>query len=88
MNTYTKDPDALLDYTVDWSDWLEDDETITTSEFIVPNTFTITTESSNSTSGTAWISGGTSGYHQVTHRITTTDGRSDDRSFWIYIKER
>ena len=32
--TFTKDPDAVLDYSVDWSLWLAGDE-ISTSEWIL-----------------------------------------------------
>ena len=34
--TFTKDPDAVLDYSVDWTLWLAGDQ-ISTSEWILEN---------------------------------------------------
>jgi len=35
MTRFLKDPDAVLDYGFDWSDWLADGETISTSTWTV-----------------------------------------------------
>ena len=37
---YPKDPDATLDYGFDWSPWLEEDETLATSEWILSDGLT------------------------------------------------
>ena len=89
--TFAQDPDAILDYTRDWSTYLSGD-TIATSEWIVPAGVTLGTggnaPTNNTTSATAWLSGGTSGeVHIITNRITTAGGRTDDRSFLLTIKE-
>lgn len=89
MSTYIKDPEAVLDYTVSWASWLDTGETISTSAFTVPAGLTMDSESNNTTSGTVWLSGGTvDTAYTVTHRITTSAGRTDDRSFIVDVRER
>ena len=84
----TKDPDAVLDYVVNWSPWLGTD-TITTSEWLVPAGLTKVTDSKTATSATIWLSGGTVGMnYTVTNRIVTVGGRTEDRSFTLRLQER
>jgi len=86
--TFAKDPDAVLDYAVDWSRWLAGDE-IVTSEWTVPSGLTKVSDSKTTTKATVWLSGGTAGQsYTVTNRITTTGGRTEERSFAIRIEER
>jgi hypothetical protein len=88
METYTKDPDAVLDYEIDWSAWLGED-TITASTFTVDTGLTEDSESNDTTAATVWLSGGTVGArYLVTNHITTAAGRQNDRSFYIYVKEQ
>lgn len=87
--TFTKDPDATLDYTVDWSDWLDTGETISSSSFSVPSGITKASESNTTTSATVWLSGGTKWTtYTVTNEVTTTAGRTDQRSFDVRVVER
>lgn len=86
---YIKDPDAVLDYTSDWASWLAGGETISTSTFVADSGITIDSQSNSTTSGTVWLSGGTAGTnYTIRHRITTSAGRTDDRSFIIACQER
>ena len=86
--TFTKDPNAVLDYSIDWTRWLAGDQ-IATSEWIVPSGLTKMADSKTSTSATAWISDGSVGQsYTVTNRITTAAGRTEDRSFTIRVEER
>lgn len=88
-NVWEKDPDAVLDYVWDWSDWLEPGETITDSLFIMSAGITLDSDSHSATSATAWLSGGTPGIpYQATNRIETSAGRIDDRSITIRVKNR
>ena len=85
-----KDPDAVLDYQIDWSDWLADGESIVTSEWIVTGA-TIDSEESTATVSTAWISGGSVGTMiSLTNRITTDNApaRVDDRTLIIKVTQR
>lgn len=84
-----KDPDANLDYAWDWTSWLPDGDTITSHQVTVPDGLTLGTTTLTGAIVTAWISGGTPGeLYTVTCRITTSDGRTDDRSRTIKVEQR
>jgi len=86
--TFTKDPNAVLDYTIDWSRWLAGDQ-IATSAWLVAAGLTKVADSRAGSLATVWLSGGTAGQsYTVTNRITTTGGRTEDRSFTIRVEER
>lgn len=87
--SYVKDPDAVLDWEIDWSAWLDTGETIVTSTWIVPDGLTQDSDSSTGTTATVWLAGGTVGTrYTVTNRITTSAGRTDDRSIRISVQDR
>jgi len=87
---FTKDPQAVLDYAIDWTKWLDEvGDSIETSTWIVPTGLTKVTETNTSKLATVWLSGGTVGEnYTVTNRITTVGGRADDRSITIRVRER
>ena len=89
MTTFTKDPDAVLDYSIDWSKWLAGDQ-IQTSEWTVSDPAILGANDSNTaTRTTVWLSGGMAGQsYTITNRITTSGGRTDDRSFTVKIADR
>jgi hypothetical protein len=67
--TFTRDPNAVLDYAVDWSRWLAGDE-IATSDWTVPAPLTKVTDTKTTTKTTVWLSGGVAGEsYTVTNRI-------------------
>jgi hypothetical protein len=85
---FVKDPNAVLDYYVDWTRWLNGD-TIATSVWTVTAGLTVANDTHTTTAATVWLSGGTVGEtYKVTNRITTTGGRTEDRSFDVKIAER
>ncbi|MER7070987.1 hypothetical protein [Terrabacter sp. NPDC000476] len=85
----TKDPTAVLDYQVDWSKWLAAGETIATSVWTVPTGLTKDSEAKADTTATVWLSGGQlDAVHAVVNRITTNQGRQDERTFYIAIGNR
>lgn len=92
MTTFVKDPDAELDYTRDWSDWLTAvGDTIDTSTWIVPEGLEIgeAGETNDDTTATIWLKGGIVDVeYEVTNRITTAGGRTDDRTFKVVIRQR
>jgi hypothetical protein len=79
----THDPNANLDYTVDWADWLVDGETISSSTWIVPTGLTAGVASHDTTTAWCWISGGTAGadsdYALSRPVHPASDSQSDDR---------
>lgn len=82
------DPNAVLDYGFNWTGWLDDGDTISTFEVIVDGV-TLDSATRSGSVITAWISGGTVGRRAtVTCRITTTEGRTDDRTLYLTIAER
>jgi hypothetical protein len=86
--TYVKDPAAQLDYTVDWTTWL-DGRTIAASVFTVPVGLTKVSESNDTTSATVIVSGGSAGLaYTITNQITTSTGLVDERSFIIRVQDR
>jgi hypothetical protein len=86
---FIKDPDAVLDYGFDWSDWLDGDTISTSSWTIAPATLTKKSDSLTTTTTTIWLSGGTVDVvYTVTNRIVTAGGRTEDRSFEIVVGQR
>lgn len=84
-----KDPSDILDYEVDWSEWLESTETIDTVTWSVPTGLTQTDDDVTDTTATVWLSGGTAGTtYEVACKILTTAGRTAERSFRVRCEDR
>lgn len=88
MEEFIQDPDAELDYKIDWTAWLGDD-TIDTSSWMLDNTNLIIFDESNDTVETVvWLSDGVNGSScLVTNRITTAAARVNDQSFIIRVRD-
>lgn len=96
----TKDPEADLDYTFDWTDWLAaasdpPDYLLAggagAEAFIEAGTSTavVGTILHDASKVTIWVSGGEVGEQaRLTCRIHTNGGRDDDRSVFLKIKSR
>ena len=89
MKQFIKDPDALLDYQMDWTSWLDDTDVITASSWVTDSAdLVVEDDSFTDTAATVWLSGGVvRGKYRVTNSIETDDGRKDDRSFIIKCTE-
>lgn len=85
---YPKDPNDVVDYTVNWSRYLNRvDDVILISGWIVPDGIEMETETSNDTLATVWLSGGTAGVsYNLTNRITTAGGRQLDKTITIRVR--
>ena len=59
-SNWLKDPNASLDYTVDWSAWLGSD-TISAVTWTLETGITKAAQSNTTTAATVWVSGGTAG---------------------------
>lgn len=99
-NTFIHDPQAVLDYRWDWksstngysgTDWLGTDEIITSHTVTADSGITVDSSSlaSAATAVVAWLSGGTVGetYNVVCH-IVTNQGREDDRTIRLRVRQR
>lgn len=86
---FIQDPDANLDYSLNWAPWLSDGETISTSTWASDSGLGIGTDSENEGVTTVWLSGGMLGRsYAVTNHIVTSEGRADDRTIEIGIRQR
>lgn len=87
-NAFLHDPQAVLDYKVDWTAWLGSD-TIASSTWTVPAGITKNSDSATTTAATIWMQGGTDGtdYTLVNH-ITTAGGRQEDQSIVLKVRSK
>ena len=84
-----KDPSAVLDYAFDWTGWLAAGETITDHTITADTGITVDSSTESDGKVTVWLSGGTAGInYKVACLITTTAGRTDERTIWITVRER
>jgi len=90
-----KDPNAVLDYTVDFTAFLAPvSDEIADLEIIVSGGLVVDSFSFTATHAIAWLSAGDltveGAYASATYRITTTNTppRIEDRTVWFDIKER
>lgn len=85
----SKDPDSSLDWSWEFSDWLATGDTISSYVVISEAGITKDSDSSDTTSVTVWLSGGTAGEsYEVTVRATTSQGRTVDRTVSFSIAEQ
>jgi len=88
--SFIKDPGDVLDYQINWADWLADDTISGTKSTWTVETGITEDSNTNTTTGTIiWVSGGTAGenYNLVNH-IETVSGRKADRTIVIKVRER
>ena len=84
-----KDPSAVLDYLFDWNEWLATGETITDHTITADTGITVDSSAESDGKVTVWLSGGTAGInYKVACLITTTAGRTDERTIWIKVVDR
>ena len=96
VGTYIeKDPYAVLDYSLDWTNWMPAGDTITsatvTAETISGDASPLAVDSTTNTDYIvkAVISGGTAGnIYNLEYKIVTTNGLQDSRNFRIKVLER
>lgn len=90
-----KDTEAILTYTLDYADWLQNGETITANNFTVETIAGDTdplirvAQSNTSTSATVKVSGGTAGkIYKIYNQITTSGSLTERRYFRIKVETR
>jgi len=88
--SFAKDPDSVLDYALDWGTyWLQSGETISSHTVTVETGLTKDSDSESDGIVTTWLSGGTVGEsYTVACEITTSLGRTDERTIMIHVDER
>jgi hypothetical protein len=89
MQLFRKSPTEVSDYTFDWSKWLGT-ETITSSTWVLPGDFSQPQSASFTTKTTTlWLGGGNASVenYEVTNRIVTSGGRTQERTMRIWVVE-
>lgn len=84
-----KDPQAVVDYRIDWSEWLDGD-TISTSTWSAssPVGLAVNSDTNTATTATVWVSGGTDGAsYKLKNTIVTAGGRTAEETILIPVSE-
>ena len=90
-----KDTEAVLDYSVNWTDWMPSGDSINSSTFTIAaisgdsDPLTVDSSAVSGTTCTAVISGGTAGnIYTVSNKIVTNNNITERRHFRISVKAR
>lgn len=98
-NIFAKDPDAVLDYHLDWSGWLPAGDAVSNSSWFVTDSnlsndltansaLKIDRQTLSNNISTVWLSGGMANTtYYLVNRITTVEGRTNDRHIQILMKQ-
>lgn len=93
MTIYTQSPNDRLDYSNDWTRWLNGDTISASSWSISPDGQLEVADGAYSPSNTTtntrvWLAGGTAGNeYEVRNKITTTAGRIAERTFVVKVEQ-
>ena len=86
---FLKDPQAVLDYEIDWAAWLPAGDTITATTWTATTGIAMVSNTFTDTKATVWLSGGTENVtYNLTCHITTAAGREDDRTIYVRVTNR
>ena len=90
IQTFRKDPHAVLDYVIDWGEnYLGSGETISSATWKVDTGITEDSNSKTDTTTTIWLSGGTAGEsYSIACKIVTSESRTDERTFTVRVENR
>ena len=81
------DPDAVIDYIADWTKWLNGDN-IATSVWLIENA-TEASSANTTKTATVFIQAAKAGkVATMRNRITTTGGRTEDRTMRAEVREK
>ena len=90
-----KDPEATLDYSLDWSTWMPSGDSVNTSSWAVTSPagdsdpIVVSSNSKSNDICTAVLTGGTAGNsYTITNTIATVNNIGDRRNFRIFVKNR
>lgn len=90
LNWPYKDPNEILDYTLDWSARLGNEDHIVSSSWVSSSTdVTMTQNSFTDTTSVLWLSGGIARKsYKFTNTITTFKGRTMEQTVGLKIDEK
>jgi len=89
LPTISKDPNAVLDYTFDWTPFLTNiSDVIQSVTYLISAGLTQTRAINTLTLAHSYVGGGVIGTTEsITCRITTVGGRVDDRTIFLKIEQ-
>lgn len=83
-----KSPGSLLDYGIDWTELLEEGETVDSADWSISGA-TLAQNRIDGNVTVAWVDGGESGYKaKLTCKMTTSVGRIYERTILIPVRQR
>lgn len=89
LKKFVQDPDEVLDYTIDWSEWLASGDTIVAATATGPTGITVGQTVFTINEVTIWVQGGIAGTsYDIEIHVTTNGGRQGDRTITIQIKDK
>ena len=94
MTLLLKDPEAVLDYAIDWgAQYLDQGDLITDSSWSVdpdePDGVSVAASSFGDSISTVQVAGGVPGrLYRLANRVTTQSGRVDERSILLRVEKR
>lgn len=94
MTLLLKDPQAVLDYAIDWgADYLADGDILTASSWSVdpaePGGVQVVGSNIGDTVSAVQASGGVAGrIYRLSNQVTTLNGRTDERSIVLRVEKR
>ena len=87
--TFTKDPDATLDYIVDWTDQIATNDYIVSAAVSADPGISLHMQTFTSANHTIWLRGGTvNNRYKVRSKIWTQGNRVDERTITVIVRER
>ena len=88
-NIFLKDPQSVVDFKVDLSDWLQPGESIISITATATAGLTVDSSSSDATGVLAWISGGTVNEdYELTFQWSTDQGRTEEQTLLILVRNK
>ena len=93
MTLLLKDPEAVLDYAVDWGAEYLSDDTLTESSWTIspsePGGLSLAASRFDLLISTAQVGGGLPGrIYRLTNHVVTAHGREDSRSIMLRVEKR
>jgi len=90
---YLKDPDARIDYSIDWGPAFLNGRAIAASSWSVApaeaDGIAVDTASHDPQRTAATLTGGVPGHvYRIGNRVTLSDGHSDERSLCVRVEQR
>ena len=84
---FWKDPNSVLDYTINWSSWLDGD-TISTSTWVLPSGITNDSDSNTTTTASITLSSGSHNVdYKLVNRIVTAASLTHEQAIRIQARD-